>query len=96
MVVLAIGWPFVLAAGLAHLVLALQRRRTGRVWPEGATVLAVTYPLGMILRVTSGRGLAAGFLVVAAVFLAVTMLGWRAVTLVATRRRMRPRHERAG
>ncbi|KQW52748.1 hypothetical protein ASC77_00015 [Nocardioides sp. Root1257] len=86
-ILLTIAWPFALAAVLAHLLLARRDRTTQRVWPEGATVVAVTYGLGMLLRALSGRGLAPGFLVVAALFLAVTMLGWRAVARLATRRR---------
>jgi hypothetical protein len=35
----------------------------------------------------SGRGIAVGFLVVAAVFLALTMLGWRAILRLVSRRR---------
>jgi uncharacterized membrane protein YhaH (DUF805 family) len=88
-VVLAIVWPFAVAAGLAHAWLASQRRQTLQAWPEGATVLAVTYVLGMMLRAVSGRGIAPGFLVVAVVFLAVTMLGWRGVVRLATRRRVK-------
>ena len=88
-VVLAIMWPYAVAAGLAHVWLASRGRQTARVCPEGATVLAVTYLLGMVLRAISGRGLAPGFLVVAAIFLAVTMLGWRGAVLLATRRRVK-------
>ena len=76
-----------MAAVLANAVLTWLGRPTRRVWPEGVVVLAVTYVLGMVLRAVSGRGLAPGFLVVAGVFLAVTMLGWRGVVLLATRRR---------
>ena len=86
-VVLVIAWPFALAVVVAHLGLALRGRPTGRVWPEGVTVLAVTYALGMVLRALSGRGLAPGFLVVAGVFLAVTMLGWRGVARLVRSRR---------
>jgi len=86
-VVLAIVWPYALAAGLAHLWLTSRGRRAGRAWPEGGIVLGVTYVLGMILRAISGRGLAPGFLVVAGIFLAVTMLGWRGVVQLATRLR---------
>lgn len=78
-VVVTISWPFALAAGLAHVWLGWRGRETRRPWPEGVTVVAVTYVLGMILRAISGRGLAPGFLVVAGLFLAVTMLGWRGV-----------------
>jgi hypothetical protein len=86
-VVLAIMWPFALAAGLAHLWLTSRGWRARRVWPEGAIVLAVTYVLGMILRAVSGRGLAPGFLVVAGTFLALTMLGWRGLVQLGPRLR---------
>jgi len=46
----------------------------------------VTYVLGMALRAASGRGLAVGFLIVAAIFLAATMLGWRGVVSLVTRK----------
>ena len=84
-VVLAIAWPFALAAGLAHAWLTSRGRHTRRAWPEGAIVLVLTYVLGMLLRAISGRGLAPGFLVVAAIFLVVTMLGWRFVVQLAKR-----------
>ena len=86
-VLLTIAWPFALAAVLAHLFLAWRDRPTTRLWPVGATVVAVTYVLGMLLRALSGRGLAPGFLVVAFLFLTVTMLGWRAVAHLVTRSR---------
>jgi hypothetical protein len=86
-VVLVIAWPFALAAVLAHLVLASRERAAHRIWPEGAAVLVVTYGLGMLVRALSGRGLAPGFLVVAAIFLTATMLGWRVVTMLVERRR---------
>jgi hypothetical protein len=88
-VVLAIAWPYAVAAGLAHVWLLARGRPAGRTWPEGVTVLAVTYALGMLLRAISGRGLAPAFLVVACLFLALTMLGWRAVVQLMTRRRAR-------
>ena len=84
-VVLAIAWPFVVAASLAHVWLVSRGRSTRRTWPEGVFVLAVTYVLGMVLRAISGRGLDPAFLIVAGLFLALTMLGWRAVVLVASR-----------
>lgn len=86
-VVLLIAWPYAVACALAHAGLLARGRRTEQVWPEGVTVLAVTYALGMVLRVVSGRGIAVGFLVVAALFLALTMLGWRVVVSLVRRRR---------
>ena len=86
-VILAIVWPFALAVALAHTGLVLRGRQTRRIWPEGGVVLAVTYVLGMLLRAVSGRGTAVGFLVVAALFLALTMLGWRSIVQLAISRR---------
>ncbi len=86
-VVLAIVWPYALAAVVAHSWLVSRRRPTRRIWPEGTVILAVTYVLGMILRAASGRGIAVDFLAVALLFLALTLLGWRAVASLAARRR---------
>lgn len=86
-VVLAIGWPFALAAAVAHGLLAWRGSPTHQWWPAGVVVVAVTYAFGMLLRALSGRGLAPGFLVVAAIFLVVTMLGWRLVMRLVARRR---------
>jgi FtsH-binding integral membrane protein len=86
-VVLAIVWPFALAVVLVHAGLVLRERPTRRLWPEGAVVLAVTYLVGMLLRVASGRGIAVAFLIVAVLFLALTMLGWRGLVQLALRRR---------
>jgi len=86
-VVAAIVWPYALAVVLAHAGLLLRGRQPRRIWPEGVVVLAVTYVLGMVLRVLSGRGIAVGFLVVAVLFLALTMVGWRCVVQLLLRGR---------
>lgn len=88
-VVLVIAWPFAVAVALAHLALAVRGRDPRRLWPEGVGVLAATYVVGMLLRAASGRGLAPGFLVVAGLFLILTMLGWRVAVAVLARRRAR-------
>ncbi len=85
LVVLRIAWPFAVAALVAHAVLAWRAMRPSALWPSGVTVLVVTYAGGMALRALSGRGLAPGFLVVAFLFLAATVLGWRVVVAVARR-----------
>ncbi len=85
-VVLAIVWPFALAVAAAHAGLFAKGRRAERVWPEGVTVVAATYVVGIALRAISGRTIALGFLVVALVFLTVTMLGWRALVRSRSRR----------
>lgn len=86
-VLLSIVWPFALAALLAHGLLLLRGLPTTRLWPSGVAVVATTYVLGMVLRVVSGRGVDGGFPVVAALFLAATMLGWRALVLLVRRGR---------
>lgn len=84
--VLVIAWPYAFAAVLAHLWLTVRGRQASRVWPDGAIVLAVTYVLGMALRAVSGRGLDPAFLVVAGLFLTLTMLGWRGVVRLISAR----------
>ena len=86
-VVLAIVWPFAVGVLAAHGGLLARGRAARPVLPAGVAVLATTYVLGMVLRVVSGRGIAGGFLVVAAIFLAVTLLGWRALARLVSRRR---------
>jgi hypothetical protein len=85
-VVLAIVWPYVLSVVMAHAGLLLRGRPTRRTWPEGVVILAVTYVLGMVVRVVSGRGIAGGFLIVAFVFLTITLLGWRLIVRLAANR----------
>lgn len=86
-VVLAILWPFLVAATVGWIGAMWNGMRGLRVWPGGVLILVVTYLLGMALRDVSGRGLAGGFLAVAAIFLTVTMLGWRAAYAGIVRRR---------
>jgi hypothetical protein len=62
----------------------LSPRRAALAW-------AIALPVGFALRAATGRGLAAGFLVVALVFTAVTLLGWRAAAVAARRRNAAPR-----
>lgn len=81
--VAVIAWPFALATALAHGHLASRGRDTTRLWPAGATILVVTYALGMLLRAISGRGMDPAFLVVAGAFLTATMLGWRIAVRLA-------------
>jgi FtsH-binding integral membrane protein len=78
-VIARIAWPYAVACLLGW-ALVLRRGWDPRRWrPAGIAVLASTYLLGMVLRVVSGRGIALGFLIVAIVFLTLTMLGWRLV-----------------
>ena len=85
-VIARIAWPYA-AACLVGWAWVLRRGWDPRGWrPAGVAVVASTYVLGMALRLVSGRGIALGFLVVAIVFLSVTMLGWRLLAGAVRRR----------
>ncbi|MGW1742385.1 DUF3054 domain-containing protein [Nocardia sp. NPDC001965] len=79
------AWPFVagLAVGWVAAV-ALARRPAGAgpfdgsgLWPTGVVIWLCTLVFGMLLRVVAGQGTAFSFIVVAAVVLALFLLGWR-------------------
>jgi Protein of unknown function (DUF3054) len=74
------AWPFLagLAIGLAG---TRAWRRPAAIIPAGLGAWLGTVGFGMILRVTSGQGTAAAFVLVALVFLGLFMLGWRAVAI---------------
>lgn len=80
------AWPFLggLVAGWAA---ARAWRAPYGLVPAGVVVWLVTLVGGMLLRVVSGQGTAPAFIVVAAVFLAVFLLGWRLLVTLAGRRR---------
>ena len=57
----------------------------------GVGVWAITVAAGMALRALSGGGIAVSFIVVASLFLAAGLIGWRVVaTLVLSRRTTTP------
>ena len=83
--VLGTLWPF-----LAGLVVAWL---TGRLWraprrivPAGLAAWAGALVLGMLLRAAGEQGVELAFAVVAAVVLAVLLLGWRALAALLGRR----------
>lgn len=81
------AWPFLAGTALGWLA--------GRVWREPVRLRPASVAVwlgalvgGMVLRVLVGQGTELSFVVVAGTFLAVFLLGWRAVaTLVARLRR---------
>jgi hypothetical protein len=79
------AWPFLcgLAAGWA----AARGWRQPLGLRPAVTIGLVTVALGMVLRVISGQGTAAAFVVVALVFLGLFLLGWRLAALVTRGRR---------
>ena len=72
------GWPRCRPGGGAVLAAAAGDRAAG----VGAWLGAAG--LGMAIRVLAGQGTAAAFIVVAAAFLALFLLGWRAVAVVGS------------
>jgi len=86
--------PFLLALGLAWLVLRAWNRPTD--WRTGVGIWAITLVGGMVLRrVVFDDGTATSFVIVAALFLALFLVGWRLV-LALIERRYPPLHASNG
>ncbi|MBG6237306.1 hypothetical protein IWX78_000249 [Mycetocola sp. CAN_C7] len=86
-------WPFAAALTLGWLVTLAWRQPFGTVWPGlGLWVVAVVG--GMLLRTFSGQGTAVPFVVVAALSLALMLLGWRVILAIVLRRRATARSDR--
>lgn len=83
-------WPFFVAVFVAHGALLIGRARTDRL-PAGTLIWAVTVAGGLLLRALSGQGTALPFIIVAALTLALFLLGWRAILALVRRVRGRAR-----
>lgn len=70
------AWPFLAGLAVGWLVTRAWRRPAALA-PAGLGVWVSTVALGMLLRVVSGQGTAAAFIVVALAFLGLLLLGWR-------------------
>ena len=76
--VLFVAAPFWIATSLAHLAPLLQR--TTKAPAHVIMVWGYTVVMGMVLRnLLFDRGTAPAFVIVATVFLGITMFGWRAI-----------------
>ena len=74
------AWPFL--AGLAIGLVAVKAwRRPLAVRPSGLGAWLGAAGAGMAIRVLAGQGTAVAFIAVAAAFLALFLLGWRAAVL---------------
>ena len=73
------AWPFLVGTLVGWLVVRAMRGH----WPvatgPGVTVWFAALVVGMVLRRAAGQGTAWPFVIVAAVTLAVLLLGWRAL-----------------
>ncbi|MFF7681156.1 DUF3054 domain-containing protein [Microbacterium sp. NPDC007973] len=79
-------WPFLVALLVGWLVSRAWRGPVALV-RTGLPVWAVTVILGMVLRAVSGQGVAMAFVIVAAVTLALFLLGWRGIARLIGRGR---------
>lgn len=70
------AWPFLAGLGVAWLASRAWRHPV-RSRPEALVIWTGTVAVGMGLRALTGQGTAVSFVVVAAVVLAVFLLGWR-------------------
>ena len=76
--ILFVAAPFWIALSLVHLAPLLQRKN--RRDPNTYMVWGYTVVMGMVLRnMVFNRGTAAAFIIVATVFLGITMFSWRAL-----------------
>jgi hypothetical protein len=77
--------PFILALGIAWLVLRAWNRPTD--WRTGVGVWAITVVAGMLLRnLVFGDGTATSFVIVTTAFLALFLIGWRLAFALLERR----------
>ncbi|MFE6969596.1 DUF3054 domain-containing protein [Isoptericola sp. NPDC057653] len=82
-----VGLPFLVGLAVGWLA-ARAWRAPARVWPTGVAVWFATVVLGLALRPALGvGGVEVSFVVVTALFLGATLLGWRAIASFAARRR---------
>ncbi len=81
------AWPFL--AGLAAGTVVGRTWRRPTALRSGVAAWAGALVGGMVLRVVSGATVQLSFVVVAAIVLAVFLVGWRALYRVVQRRRTR-------
>ncbi|MGW0178582.1 DUF3054 domain-containing protein [Nocardia sp. NPDC003345] len=87
-------WPFATGLAVGWILVVLRARRASgtepfdatRLWPAGILIWLSTLVVGMLLRVVSGQGTAVSFIVVAALVLALFLLGWRGAVRALRRR----------
>jgi hypothetical protein len=77
--ILVTAWPFLGGLVIGWVAVLGARRRVPWTWRSAVPVWLVTVGAGMVLRHVTGKGTAPAFVVVATVFLGLTLLGWRLV-----------------
>jgi peptidoglycan/LPS O-acetylase OafA/YrhL len=79
-------WPFLVGLLIGWFVTRSWNAPLHVLW-NGFGIWLMTILFGMILRAVSGQGLQLSFVAVAAVVLAVFLLGWRGIARLVTRPR---------
>jgi hypothetical protein len=82
--VLETATPFLCGTAAGYLVASLTLDTSPRAWQFGAVVVVATVIIGMLLRRLAATGTAPSFIVVATLFTAATMLGWRLLAHLLT------------
>ncbi|MBL8928916.1 MAG: DUF3054 domain-containing protein [Kineosporiaceae bacterium] len=75
---LTVAWPFLTGTVLGWAVVLLRRAHPATI-RSGLAILLGTVAVGMTLRHLTGGGVQASFVAVATTFLALFLLGWRAL-----------------
>ena len=84
------SWPFLAGLAIGWLVTLAWRAPMAPV-RTGLGLWAITLAGGMLFRTVSGQGTATAFIIVASIFLLVTLVGWRLIgTAIAKRRTVPP------
>ncbi|WP_232547893.1 DUF3054 domain-containing protein [Propioniciclava soli] len=78
------AFPFLIAAAVGW-ALVLLRKRDGVAPTDGVWIWLVTLAGGMVLRRLLGDGTALAFVIVAALALALLLIGWRGVARLVRR-----------
>jgi len=73
------AWPFLVGAALGW-VIAKGWKKPCAWRPTGVIVWASTLVGGMLLRLVSGQGVQVSFVIVAGLFLAAFLIGWRVIS----------------
>ena len=81
------AWPFLAGMAACWLISLTAFHRAPLSVRDAIPLWLGTVAIGMVLRSLTGEGTAFSFIVVATVFLGTGLLGWRALTALATRRR---------
>lgn len=79
------AWPFLVGAAIGWAIAKGWKKPCA--WrPTGVIVWASALVGGMFLRLASGQGVQVSFVIVAALFLAAFLIGWRVISGVLAKR----------